>query len=49
MLETSVSSYLLFLPEEIIIKVLGDCDYHAILACKRVSCVQIFIYSCLKC
>lgn len=44
MLEMSVSSYLLSLPEEIILKVLGDCDHHAILACKRVSCVYVHLY-----
>ena len=36
MVDVSLSSYLLSLPEEIILKILGDGDCHAILACKRV-------------
>ena len=46
--QLSISSYLLSLPEEIILKVLGDCDHHAVLACKRVSRVRVFIYTFLK-
>ena len=37
MLGVSVTSYILSLPEEIILKILGDGDCHTILACKRVS------------
>jgi hypothetical protein len=37
MFGVSGSSYLLSLPEEIVLKILADGDYHAILACKRVS------------
>jgi len=37
MLGVSVTSYILSLPEEIILKILGDSDCHTILACKRVS------------
>jgi len=37
MVGVSVSSYLLSLPEEIILKILGDGDCHTTLACKRVS------------
>lgn len=37
MLGVLVTSYILSLPEEIILKILGDGDCRTILACKRVS------------
>ena len=40
----SVSLNLLALPEEVIIDILQDADYHAILACKRVRSVCLLLY-----
>ena len=37
---------LLSLPEEIILKILEDADYSAILACKRVRFVTMFVILC---
>jgi hypothetical protein len=40
----SVSPNLLALPEEIILNILEDVDYRAILACKRVRSVYLLLY-----
>lgn len=42
----SVSMNLLALPEEIILKILEDADYSAILACKRVRFVPMIVVLC---
>ena len=39
----SVSINLLALPEEIILNILEDADYRAILACKRVRSVRLLL------
>jgi hypothetical protein len=39
----SVSLNLLALPEEIILNILEDADYRAILACKRVRSVHLWL------
>lgn len=44
----SVSSNLLALPEEVILDILEDADYHAILACKRVRSVRLLLYILLN-
>lgn len=43
-----VSSNLFALPDEIILKILEDTDYGAILACKRVRLVIIPVVSCFN-
>ena len=40
----SVSLNLLALPEEIILNILEDTDYRAILACKRVRPMHLLLY-----
>ena len=42
----SVSLSLFTLPEEIILKILEDADYSAILACKRVRFVTMLVILC---
>lgn len=44
----SVSLNLLALPEEIILNILEDADYRAILACKRVRYIHLLLYLLLK-
>jgi len=42
----TVSLNLFALPEEIILKILEDADYSAILACKRVRFVTMLVILC---
>ncbi len=44
----SVSLNLLGLPEEIILKILEEADYRAILVCKRVRSVRLLLFIILN-